>query len=134
MRRCPVIVSSWIRDECKEEASKSFQSFRQTHLNQEPKETQPLEPKETTQTLSSESLSLESTLTRLEEVVEQLEQGEPSLQEALRLFEEGVRLCGLSNRFLDQAERSVERLLHDSATEEETRVPWDLSPEPPSSK
>lgn len=53
----------------------------------------------------------ENALTRLESIVEKLEKGELALEEALKLFEEGVKISQFCNGKLDEAERKVEILL-----------------------
>jgi exodeoxyribonuclease VII small subunit len=53
----------------------------------------------------------EDALNKLEKIVSQLEQGDTSLEESLKLFEEGVRLSRLCNEKLDEAEKRVEVLL-----------------------
>jgi exodeoxyribonuclease VII small subunit len=53
----------------------------------------------------------EECLQRLEEVVNQLERGEVPLEQALKLFEEGVQLSGSCRRELEEAEGKVEILL-----------------------
>ncbi|MHC1579287.1 MAG: exodeoxyribonuclease VII small subunit [Candidatus Alkanophagales archaeon] len=58
-------------------------------------------------------LSFEDALRRLEEIVERLERGDLPLEEALRLFEEGVALCRFCNRKLDEAEYRVEMLVRE---------------------
>lgn len=62
----------------------------------------------------------EASLKRLEEIVGTLEEGNLSIEESLKLFEEGVRLSRLSNKILDDAERRVEILVkgEDSLTRE----------------
>ena len=62
------------------------------------------------------SPAFEDILARLGTVVERLESGEMALEESLALFEEGVRLSRLGSARLDEAERRVERLLHDDGT------------------
>lgn len=57
----------------------------------------------------------EAALTRLEEIVKDLEQGELPLEQSLKLFEEGVKLARLCNKRLEEAERKVEILLKDKA-------------------
>jgi exodeoxyribonuclease VII small subunit len=56
-------------------------------------------------------IKFDSAIKRLEEIVEALEEGKLSIEEALKLFEEGVRLSRLSNKILEDAERSVEILV-----------------------
>jgi exodeoxyribonuclease VII small subunit len=53
----------------------------------------------------------ENALARLESIVEKLEKGELALEEALKLFEEGVTISQFCNTKLDEAERKVEILL-----------------------
>lgn len=55
--------------------------------------------------------SFESSVKRLGEIVERLEEGELPLEESLKLFEEGVRLARASQARLEAAERRVEQLL-----------------------
>ncbi len=55
----------------------------------------------------------EDALTKLEKIVSKLEDGEISLEESLKLFEEGIRLSRLCNQKLDEAEKKVEILLKD---------------------
>lgn len=62
------------------------------------------------------SPAFEDILGRLSNVVERLESGEIALEESLALFEEGVRLSRVGAARLDEAERRVERLLHDDGT------------------
>jgi len=55
--------------------------------------------------------SFEEALKGLEAVVEQLESGEPALEESIRLFEEGMRLSETCRKRLDEADRKIELLL-----------------------
>jgi len=55
----------------------------------------------------------EDALNKLEKIVSQLEEGDISLEESLKLFEEGIRLSRLCNQKLDEAEKRVEILLKD---------------------
>jgi exodeoxyribonuclease VII small subunit len=55
----------------------------------------------------------EIALEELEEIVEQLESGELSLEEALAAFEKGVGLVKYCNQKLTEAERKVELLVKD---------------------
>jgi exodeoxyribonuclease VII small subunit len=58
-----------------------------------------------------EVLNFEAALARLETVVAQLESGELTLAESLRIFEEGVSLSRLCAERLDQAEARIEQLI-----------------------
>ena len=53
----------------------------------------------------------ENAFARLETIVEDLEKGDLALEEALKLFEEGVKISQFCNAKLDEAERKVEILL-----------------------
>lgn len=53
----------------------------------------------------------EVSLKKLEEVVAKLEGGELSLEESLKVFEEGVKHAAVCAKKLDEAERRVELLL-----------------------
>ena len=56
---------------------------------------------------------LEARLNRLEDIVEALEREDLELDEALRLFEEGVAHMRGAREVLRQAELRIERLLED---------------------
>jgi exodeoxyribonuclease VII small subunit len=62
-------------------------------------------------------LKFEEALARLEEIVRSLEQGEAALDEALVLFEEGVKLARFCNTKLDEAEAKIEIMLEDGKIE-----------------
>jgi len=53
----------------------------------------------------------EASTARLAAIVAQLESGELPLEEALRLFEEGVKVARAAQKRLDEAEQRVEELL-----------------------
>jgi exodeoxyribonuclease VII small subunit len=53
----------------------------------------------------------EECLQRLEKIVDQLEKGEIPLEQALKLFEEGIALSNNCRRELEDAEGKVEILL-----------------------
>ncbi len=57
----------------------------------------------------------ESSLGRLEKIVQSLEQGDLPLEQSLKLFEEGVKLARICTKRLEDAERKVEVLLKDRA-------------------
>jgi len=58
-------------------------------------------------------LCFEEILSRLQLVVQQLEEGNLPLEKALENFEQGIRLARVGSRRLDEAERRVELLLSD---------------------
>ncbi len=53
----------------------------------------------------------EECLQRLEHIVDQLEKGEIPLEQALKLFEEGMQLSNACRKELEEAEGKVEILL-----------------------
>ena len=53
--------------------------------------------------------SFEDNITRLEEIVSQLE-GDAKLDDSLKLFEEGTKLVTSCGKMLDEAEQKVVRL------------------------
>jgi exodeoxyribonuclease VII small subunit len=72
--------------------------------------------------------SFEEALSQLEALVARLEAGELPLEEALRVFEEGVRLTRLCATRLEDAERRV-HLLTRTPEGAEREVPFDLGNE-----
>lgn len=54
--------------------------------------------------------SFESSLKRLEKIVETLEQGEVSLEDSLSLFEEGIQLSKECLETLNKAELKIKQL------------------------
>jgi exodeoxyribonuclease VII small subunit len=59
----------------------------------------------------SKEVRFEEALTGLEKIVAQLEGGDLPLDDALKLFEEGVRLSRFCSAKLDEAERRIEILM-----------------------
>ncbi len=72
--------------------------------------------------------TFEEALSQLEALVARLEAGDLSLEEALRAFEEGVRLTRLCAARLEDAERRV-HLLTRTPEGAEREVPFDLGDE-----
>lgn len=63
--------------------------------------------------------TFESQLAELEAVVERLERGELTLEESVRLFEEGMRLSTACKRELESAEGRIQVLLEPKSGETE---------------
>ncbi|MBB1269857.1 exodeoxyribonuclease VII small subunit [Shewanella sp. SR44-3] len=63
-----------------------------------------------------ENLSFEASLGELEQIVTQLEQGDVSLDDALKQFERGINLVRQSQAKLEQAQQKVSILLNESDT------------------
>ncbi|MBR2381370.1 MAG: exodeoxyribonuclease VII small subunit [Clostridia bacterium] len=58
-----------------------------------------------------ENMTFESATARLEEIVKLLERGSSSLDESLKLYEEGVALVRFCNEALDNAEKRIKILV-----------------------
>jgi len=67
--------------------------------------------------VSQETPAFEAALTQLEEIVQKLEKGELTLEESLKLYEDGVRLSRLCHGKLEEAEGKIEMLLKDARGE-----------------
>lgn len=67
--------------------------------------------KKTSGELESSAPTFEESMERLTRIVEELEEGDLTLEESLGRFEEGVRLARASQARLDAAEARVEELL-----------------------
>ena len=64
-------------------------------------------------------LSFEDGYDRLEELIEQLEAGQLSLEESVALYEEGIQLATYCGKKLDDAELRISTLLNNQAQPEE---------------
>lgn len=60
---------------------------------------------------SSKTFRFEEALGQLETLVESLEEGDLSLEDSLKAFEQGVKLTRQCQAALDQAEQTVQQLL-----------------------
>lgn len=60
--------------------------------------------------MSEKKLSFEESITRLDEIVRQLEKGDAALSESLKLFEEGTGLIANCDALLNEAEQTVVKL------------------------
>jgi exodeoxyribonuclease VII small subunit len=58
-----------------------------------------------------EEITFEDAMKRLEEIVETLGEGNLSLEDSLTMFQEGMELCKVCNKKLDEAEYKVEKLM-----------------------
>ncbi len=76
------------------------------------------------ETTGQEPVSFELALKELEGIVKQLETGEAKLEEALALFERGVKLSRFCSQKLEEAEKKIDLLVRDSAGEYKT-VPFE---------
>jgi exodeoxyribonuclease VII small subunit len=69
--------------------------------------------------------NFENALKRLEEIIQKLESGELSLDESLKLFEEGIELSRLCTKKLSETESKVEKLIKSGEKEFKTE-PLDM--------
>jgi len=60
--------------------------------------------------MAKKTLKFDEMLARLEEIVRLLEKGETTLEESLKLYEEGAGLLRVCTKQLDEAEQKVVRL------------------------
>ncbi len=70
--------------------------------------------------------NFEKDLQKLEQIVQDLEKGELSLEESLKRFEEGIHLARRCEKALTEAERRIEILLQNEEGEIEPQ-PFDVS-------
>ena len=64
--------------------------------------------------MAQKNMSFEDKIQRLEQIVRQLEQGEVSLEDSLKLFQEGTKLSAECNKILENAELQVEKVMKGS--------------------
>lgn len=74
-------------------------------------------------TKKSKSFNFEEALASLEGLVEAMEEGELSLEDSLKAFEQGIRLTRECQQALDQAEQKVQLLV--KAGDLPEAVPYD---------
>ena len=64
--------------------------------------------------------SYEQSMKRIEEIVEILESSELTIDESMKLYEEGVKLTTFCNKYLDNAEQKIIKLSAIEANGDET--------------
>ena len=67
--------------------------------------------------MAEKKLNFEEAMARLSQIVEKLETGEESLENSMKLFEEGAKLSAQCYQILEKAQQKVTEL---TAVEEET--------------
>lgn len=67
--------------------------------------------------MAAKKLNFEEAMARLSQIVEKLERGEESLENSMKLFEEGAKLSAQCYQILEKAQQKVTEL---TAVEEET--------------
>ena len=73
-----------------------------------------------------EKLDFESSMKRLETIVEELEAGELSLEDSIARYEEGMKLSRRLTQVLDESEKRIERLVEKEGAAPTTE-PMELS-------
>ena len=66
----------------------------------------------------------EKAMQRLEEIVQSLEEGDLALENALKIFEEGMKLANFCSHKLEEAEKKVTLLVEESDGRR-TQVPFE---------
>ena len=75
-----------------------------------------------------EEMKFKEAISRLEKIVQQLEEGEKSLEGSLKLFEEGIKLSKFCSGKLEEAKKKIE-ILTKSEKGELTAKPFNLEEE-----
>ncbi|MBA7475883.1 Exodeoxyribonuclease 7 small subunit [subsurface metagenome] len=75
-----------------------------------------------------EEMKFEEAISRLEKIVQQLEEGEKSLEGSLKLFEEGIKLSKFCSGKLEEAKKKIE-ILTKSEKGELAAKPFNLEEE-----
>ena len=62
----------------------------------------------------AETMTFEKAITRLEQIVGILESGQSTLDDSLKLFEEGTKLTAFCSRSLKEAEQKIVKLIDET--------------------
>lgn len=76
--------------------------------------------------MAAKKLKFEEAIQRLQEIVGKLESGEESLEDSMKLFQEGAKLSAQCYQMLDKAEQQVAQLTKIADSEEEEADEPDL--------
>ena len=76
--------------------------------------------------MAAKKLKFEEAMQRLQEIVGKLESGEESLEDSMKLFQEGAKLSAQCYQMLDKAEQQVAQLTQIADSEEEEADEPDL--------
>lgn len=58
-------------------------------------------------------IKFEKAMSRLEQIVEELEKGELDIDRSLEIFEEGIKMSRVCSKKLNEAEQKIEKLTRD---------------------
>jgi len=75
-------------------------------------------------------LTFEKALKQLEEIVRELETGNPSLERSIQIFEEGMKLSRYCTHQLDETEKRITQLIQ-GENGQITELPFDTAPQSP---
>ena len=76
--------------------------------------------------MAAKKLKFEEAMQRLQEIVGKLESGKESLEDSMKLFQEGAKLSAQCYQMLDKAEQQVAQLTKIADSEEEEADEPDL--------
>ena len=76
--------------------------------------------------MAAKKLKFEEAMQRLQEIVGKLESGEESLEDSMKLFQEGAKLSAQCYQMLDKAEQQVAQLTKIADSEEDEAEEPDL--------
>ncbi|MFQ5444007.1 MAG: exodeoxyribonuclease VII small subunit [Nitrospinales bacterium] len=62
-------------------------------------------------------IKFEKAMSRLENIVEELEKGELDIDKSLEIFEEGIKMSRVCSKKLKEAEKKIEKLTRDDKGE-----------------
>jgi exodeoxyribonuclease VII small subunit len=62
------------------------------------------------------AVSFETAMERLDKIVAELENGDVPLEQAIELFQEGMKLSRLCSQKLEQVERKIEMLIEEEGS------------------
>ena len=68
-----------------------------------------------------EKISIENTLSRVDKIINELENDSKSLKDILELYEEGMALIGQSKKILEEAQLKVKQFQNDEVVEFEEK-------------
>lgn len=69
----------------------------------------------------SKKMTFESAMNRLEEIAVALESGESTLEDSIKMYEEGIKLIDFCQQKLNEAEKKVQKLQKNADGNFETR-------------
>ncbi len=61
--------------------------------------------------MNQENMTFEASMQRLEQIVRTMERGDASLEESLKLFQEGTELVRSCGKLLEEAELQVKKIM-----------------------